>query len=93
MIDIIKLEYLKISCYLTLCLLCNFACFILLSAGSFQNQFRKFFHEYHQSVKQFGSRSGPTLCWACSGFQTVCKDYQQTRVVDIEDLTFMLMFY
>ena len=28
-----------------------------------QNQlFRKFFQEYHQSDKQFGSRSGPTLC-------------------------------
>ena len=25
------------------------------------NFFKKFFQEYHQSVKQFGSRSGPTL--------------------------------
>ena len=24
--------------------------------------FQKFFQEYHESVKQFGSRSGPTLC-------------------------------
>ena len=26
------------------------------------NIFKKFFQEYHQSVKQFGSRSGPTFC-------------------------------
>ena len=28
------------------------------------NFFEKFFQEYHQSVKQFGSRSGPTFCGA-----------------------------
>ena len=28
------------------------------------NVFEKFFQEYHQSVKQFGSRSGPTYCRA-----------------------------
>ena len=28
------------------------------------NFFEIFFHEYHQSVKQFGSRSGQTLCLA-----------------------------
>ena len=26
------------------------------------NVFKKFFEEYHQSVKQSGSRSGPTEC-------------------------------
>ena len=26
------------------------------------NIFKKFIKEYHQSVKQFGSRSGPTKC-------------------------------
>ena len=32
---------------------------LLSSADFFQNQlFKKFFQEYHQSVKQFGSRSG-----------------------------------
>ena len=37
----------------------------LLSANFFQNQlFEKLFQEYHQSVKQFGSRSGPTFCRA-----------------------------
>ena len=31
----------------------------------FQNLiFEKFFKEYHQSVKQIGSGSGPTFCWA-----------------------------
>ena len=41
----------------------------LSSADFFQNQFffEKFFQEYHQSVKQIESRSGPTLCWAWSG--------------------------
>ena len=28
------------------------------------NFFEKLFQEYHQSVKQFGSRSGPTFCQA-----------------------------
>ena len=46
---------------LTLCLLGNFHAF-LSSADFFQNQlFRKFYQESHQSVKQFGSRSGLTL--------------------------------
>ena len=36
-----------------------------VSSADFQNQlFRKFFQEYHRSVKQFGSRAGPTFCWA-----------------------------
>ena len=26
--------------------------------------FKKFFQENYQSVKQFGSRSGPTFCWS-----------------------------
>ena len=35
----------------------------LSSAEFFQNYlFQKLFQEYHQSVKQFGSRSGPTFC-------------------------------
>ena len=38
----------------------------LLSADFFQNQFfsKKFFQKYHLSVKQIGSRSGPTYCRA-----------------------------
>ena len=54
--------------------------------------FEKFFQEYHQSVKQFGSRTGQTFCQACQTVwiqnrpdilpgliwvQTVCKGYQQ----------------
>ena len=35
----------------------------LSSADFFQiNIFKKFFQEYHQGVKRFGSRSGPTFC-------------------------------
>ena len=45
-----------------LCLLGNFACF-LSSADFFKiNFFEKFFWEYHQSVKQFGSRSELAFC-------------------------------
>ena len=31
------------------------------------NIFKKLLQEYHQSGKQFGSRSGLTFCWAWSG--------------------------
>ena len=30
------------------------------------NFFKKFFKEHYQSVKWFGSRSGPTFCWSWS---------------------------
>ena len=36
---------------------------------------RKIFQEYYQNVKQFGSRSDPTI-WV----QTVCKTYRRQRV-------------
>ena len=39
------------------------------------------YQEYHQSVKQFGSRSGPTF-WV----QTVCIGYQQTTLVSTKEL-------
>ena len=39
--------------------------FFLSSADFFQIQlFEKFFQEYHQSIKHFGYRSGPTFCGA-----------------------------
>ena len=45
--------------------------------------FRKFFQEYHQSVNQFGSRSGPT-CWAgLIWIQTHCEDQQQTTKFEL----------
>ena len=40
-----------------------------------------FFQEYHQSVKQFGSRSGPTSCRAWSGstlFEKVFQHWDDT---------------
>ena len=41
-----------------LCLLGNFSCFFVVCCFFFQNQLlEKFFQEYHQSVKWFGSRS------------------------------------
>ena len=53
--------YFSIS--LTICMLGNFfhfPCFLLLSADFFSK--KKIFQEHHQSVKQFGSRLGPTFC-------------------------------
>ena len=51
--------------FLTLCLLGNFSCF-LSSADFFQTQLfsKNSFSEYHQSIKQFESRSCPTFCRA-----------------------------
>ena len=49
----------------------------------FQNQlFQKFFQEYHLSVKQIGSWSGPRFCliWGLIWGQTVSKVYQQTTL-------------
>ena len=59
----------------------NFACFFVI-CWVLKNFFENFFHEYHQIVKQFVSRSGPTfkmsgLIWV----QTVCQGYQQTTLV------------
>ena len=62
----------------------------LSSAEFFQmNFFEKFFQEYHQSVKQFGSRSGPTFC--LSGLicvQTVCEGDQQMTSVGKESMSY-----
>ena len=60
---------------LTLCMLCNFACFFLFFCRLWTCLFllKKLFQEYHQSVKQFGSRLGPTFCWASSGPKLVAK--------------------
>ena len=55
---------LRLIIHLTLCMLGNFACF--LSVDFFLNLLfqKKICQEYHQTVKQFGSRSGPTFCRA-----------------------------
>ena len=50
------------------------------------NLFEKLCQEYHQSIKQFGSRSSPAFCRASMVWvQTVCKDYQQMTLG--EDVT------
>ena len=58
----------------------NSACWVIFHAFSWSanfffkiNYFKKFFQEYHQSVKQFGSRSGPTFCLAWSGSKLFTK--------------------
>ena len=48
---------------------------------------KKCFQEYHQSVKQFGARSGPTFCWAWSGsklFAKVMSRWQKSPLVGKE---------
>ena len=42
--------------------------------------FRKFYQEYHLSVKQFGSNALSSLIWV----QIVCISYQQTTLVGKE---------
>ena len=53
--------FVEIQLLSTLCPPRNFSCFFVICCF-FQNQlFEKFFQEYHQSVKQFGPRSGTTF--------------------------------
>ena len=74
---------------LTFCLLGNFACFFCLFFCRLliffkKRFFFKFFLEYHQGVKQFGSRSGPTFCHSVG--PDLCpnclKGFQQTPLVN-----------
>ena len=59
---------------LTQCMLGNFSQLFCRLLTFFKlNFFKKFFQEHYQSVKQFGSRSGPTLCWAWSGSKLFAK--------------------
>ena len=52
----------------------NFFMLLMSSADFFKiNLFKKFFQEYYQSVKQFGSRSGPTDCRSWSGSKLFAK--------------------
>ena len=48
------------------------------------NFFEKFFLEYHLSVKQIGSRSGPNILSGLTWVHTVCKGYQQKTLVGNE---------
>ena len=60
----------SIPFFLSLCMLGNFSCFCCRLLTFFKiNFFQKFFHEHYQSVIQFSSRSGPTLCWCRSGLK------------------------
>ena len=56
------------------CLLGNFSRFLCRLLIFFKiDFFKKFFQEYNQSVKQFGSRSGPTFRRAWSGSKLFAK--------------------
>ena len=73
----------RIHSYLTLCTLGYFACFFFCRLWIFSLLFfffffliklyKKSFGIYHQSVKQFGSRSGPMFCRAWSGSKLFAK--------------------
>ena len=49
---------------LTVCMLGNFPCLCCSLLTFF---LKKFFQEHYQSIKQFGSRSGPAFCRSWSG--------------------------
>ena len=61
-----------------------------LSSADFSkiNFYEKCSHEYHQSVKQFGSRSGLTFFWGLIWIQTVCKGLQQTTLACLSSADF-----
>ena len=67
---------------LTLCMLGFFSCFycrlLFFSKLTF---FKRFFQEHYQSVKQFGSRSGPTKNVGSDLSPNVFKGYRQTTKV------------
>ena len=57
--------------------------FSLLSADVFQNNlFRKKIQEHYQSVKQFGSRFGPTFCRSRSGFKPFAKVIRVNCIIE-----------
>ena len=61
---------------------CNFSCFCCHQLTFFKIKFFKiFFQEHYQSVKQFGSQSGPTLLSVLTWVQTNCKGYLQITMV------------
>ena len=65
---------------LTLCMLGNFSCFCCRLLTFFKiNFFQKFFQEHYQSVKLFGSRSGPTFCRSWSGSKLFAKFYSRQQ--------------
>ena len=60
----------KVPFCITICMLGNFACIFVVCGFFFiflNNFFKNIYREYYQSVKQFGSGSGPTFCRAWSG--------------------------
>ena len=66
----------------TVCLLGNFACPFVVCRFFFKfNFFKKFFQEYHPSVEQFGSRSGPTICRAWSGSKLFAKVFCRRQLI------------
>ena len=53
---------------------------LLSSADSFKIIFfKKFFQERYKSSKQYGSRSGPTLCLSSSGSKLFAKDIDRRQ--------------
>ena len=68
---------------LTLCMLGDFF-MILLRLLIFSNlTFSKNYLGYQQSVKQFGSRSGPVKCWAWSGSKLFAKVINRRHLMSL----------
>ena len=56
------------------------------------NVFQKFFQEHYQSVKQFGSRSGPMFCWSLSGSKLFAKVISRQQVTTGKEEVFVCLF-
>ena len=77
--------YLWIRRHLKLCMQDYFACFMSFADFSFSKiEFLKYSFRIIISVKLFGSRSGPTLCWAWSGPKLFSIWYRQTALAGKE---------
>ena len=73
---------------LTLCMLGNFSCFVVVCRLFFKiNFFKKFFQEHYQIVNGFGSRSGSTFCRSWSGYIMFAKVFiRRQKLLSVECL-------
>ena len=66
--------------FLTLCMLGNFSCFCCRLLTYYKIDFlKKILQGHYKSVKQFGSRSGPTFCLSWSGSKLFAKVFSRPQ--------------
>ena len=79
-------------CLLNLCMLSNFSCLCCRLLNFFKINFlKKLFQQYHQGVKQFGSRSGPTGCRSWSGSKLFVKVISRGQSKRVNEFLFCLL--